>query len=624
MRQFTFTIPKACLLPFAVLTVLYITAPLYFVLGLGTEDQPGFQREISSSEAALADEVRVLSAEIERLKANMAQFHGLAEDLNIEQKSNIEPKDNYEITKQSDNKEEKSLDVIAATQAVMTAATGTTKKPVFHTKQDDVDRNKMAEEIERGAVHLDPKDKVVTGKIIADVDKRDAVKEAMHHAFSGYAQYAFGKDEVRPLSNTAGNDFGGLGASIVDALDTLYIMDMKDEFERCRDWVARELTFDKDVSVSFFETTIRYLGGLLATFELTEDSVFLDKAVDLGDRLLGAFSTGSGLPLCDVNLRTGRGSCPSWSGGSVTFAETATVQMEFRKLTELTGDDRYWHASAAVIDKLRQIGPADGLYGMFLNYNSGKVANPHVTFGARGDSAYEYFLKVWLQSGKNEDTFESMYRRSMDGMTTQLLQRSAPSGLPYIAERARNGNLVHKMDHLVCFVPGMLALGYSNGVMASSAGVDFLDLAEGMAETCYELYRRQKTGLAPEIVKFRPGQDFGIDAGDRHNLLRPETVESLFVLYRLTGKQRYRDWGWDIFEAFNTHARHTTAFTSLDDVTVLPPRRRDRMESYFLAETLKYLYLLFCDESVIPLDKYVFNTEAHPFRIESQFSARGG
>ena len=104
---------------------------------------------------------------------------------------------------------------------------------------------------------------------------------------------------------------------------------------------------------------------------------------------------------------------------------------------------------------------------------------------------------------------------------------------------------------------------------------------------------------------------------DKHNLLRPETAESYFVMYRLTGDKKYQEWGWEMLEAFEKYCRVEHGYTSISDVTnkdnTMP---RDKMESFFLGETLKYLFLLFSDESdLIPLDKYVFNTEAHPLPI---------
>lgn len=194
----------------------------------------------------------------------------------------------------------------------------------------------------------------------------------------------------------------------------------------------------------------------------------------------------------------------------------------------------------------------------------------------------------------------------------------------------------------MCFLSGTLALGATKGLTKKQAmennmlnfeDLENLKLAEDLAKTCFEMYSVTSTGLAPEIAYFHTeefseqGHDGGnksseyindiiIRPADRHNLLRPETVESFFVLYRITEDLKYREWGWQIFEAFEKYTKiGTGGYSSLDDVTVIPPPRRDKMETFFLGETLKYLYLLFGDSSHIPLDKFVFNTEAHPIPI---------
>jgi len=140
--------------------------------------------------------------------------------------------------------------------------------------------------------------------------------------------------------------------------------------------------------------------------------------------------------------------------------------------------------------------------------------------------------------------------------------------------------------------------------------------------TCYALYSRTELGLSPEIVYFNEGHtDFTVHAGDEHNLLRPETVESLFVLYRVTHNSTYRDWAWKIFGAFERHARVGHGYSSLKDVTVGTnegsDKYRDEMPSYFLAETLKYFYLLFSPVELISMDRWVFNTEAHPLTVRT-------
>ncbi len=134
-------------------------------------------------------------------------------------------------------------------------------------------------------------------------ERQKSVAAALKHAWDAYVAHAWGHDHLKPMSRSAQNWFG-LGLTIVDSLDTLYMVGLREEFMRARDWVATSLDFsDKDKDVNLFETTIRVLGGLLSAFHLTRDRVFLDKGKDLGDRLLGAFTSPSGVPYSDVNLR---------------------------------------------------------------------------------------------------------------------------------------------------------------------------------------------------------------------------------------------------------------------------------------------------------------------------------
>lgn len=170
----------------------------------------------------------------------------------------------------------------------------------------------------------------------------------------------------------------------------------------------------------------------------------------------------------------------------------------------------------------------------------------------------------------------------------------------------------------MCFLPGTLALGAHYGLPA-----DHMGLARALMDTCYQMNRQMATGLSPEIAHFslhaqKDQKDVLVKPADRHNLLRPETVESLFYLYRLTGDRTYQDWGWEILQSFNTYTRVPSGgYSSISNVQdPHNPQPRDKMESFFLGETLKYLFLLFSDDmDLLSLDAYVFNTEAHPLPI---------
>ncbi|XP_068617023.1 mannosidase, alpha, class 1B, member 1b [Brachionichthys hirsutus] len=444
----------------------------------------------------------------------------------------------------------------------------------------------------------------------------EAVQEAFKHAWKGYKDFAWGHDELRPLSKSY-TEWFSLGLTLIDSLDTMWIMGLKEEFEEAKAWVASELTFNKNVDVNLFESTIRILGGLLSTYNLTGDQLFLDKAKDIGTRLMPAFNTPSKIPYSDVNIGTGTAHPPRWTSDS-TVAEVASIQLEFRELSRLTEDPRYQAAVAEVVTQIHKLdGKLDGLVPMFINTNSGRFSHQGTyTLGARADSYYEYLLKQWIQGGKEENQLLEDYLQAVEGMKRHLLQKSSPSGLTFVGELS-HGEFSPKMDHLVCFLPGTLALGAHNGLPA-----DHMDLAQRLMETCHQMYVQMETGLSPEIVHFNmyqgSAQDVNVKFADRHNLLRPETVESLFYMYRFTKDHKYREWGYEILQNFNNYTKVSSGgYTSINNVRDPDyPSPRDKMESFFLGETLKYLYLLLSDDPhLLSLDQYVFNTEAHPLPI---------
>uniref|UniRef100_A0A3Q1FKD0 alpha-1,2-Mannosidase n=1 Tax=Acanthochromis polyacanthus TaxID=80966 RepID=A0A3Q1FKD0_9TELE len=444
----------------------------------------------------------------------------------------------------------------------------------------------------------------------------EAVREAFRHAWKGYKESAWGHDELRPMSKSYSEWFG-LGLTLIDALDTMWILELKEEFEEAKSWVATELSFNKNVDVNLFESTIRILGGLLSTYHLTGDTLFLDKAKDIGYRLMPAFNTPSKIPYSDVNIGKGTAHPPRWTSDS-TVAEVTSIQLEFRELSRLTQEPQYQAAVAEVMMQVHKLdGKLDGLVPMFINTNNGQFTHQGIyTLGARADSYYEYLLKQWIQGGKKENQLLEDYLQAIEGVKKNLLQKSSPNGLTFVGELS-HGQFSPKMDHLVCFLPGTLALGAHNGLPA-----DHMDLAKELMETCYQMYIQMETGLSPEIVHFNMHQgstrDIEVKLADRHNLLRPETVESLFYLHRLTNDHKYQDWGWEILQNFEKYTKVSSGgYTSINNVRDPEyPSPRDKMESFFLGETLKYFYLLFSNNTnLISLDQYVFNTEAHPLPI---------
>lgn len=446
-------------------------------------------------------------------------------------------------------------------------------------------------------------------------ERREAVVDAFRHAWKGYKAYAWGHDHLRPMSRT-GHTWFGLGLTIVDGMDTMYLMGLHEELAAARDWVAHSLQLDQHRDVNLFETTIRVLGGLLSMHTLTEEQMYLDKALELGRRLLPGFRSASGVPYSDVNLASGVAHAPAWAPDS-SVSEVASLQLEFRALSHASGDPQFEKKAFAVSELLHRSPKKEGLVPMFINAETGRFnADSTLTLGARADSYYEYLLKQWLQTGKAISWLKEDYLAAVEGIQKHLVRRSEPNKLLFIGELVRGRTFYPKMDHLVCYFPGTLILGHVVGGLPQS----HMELARELMDTCIRMYSINPTFLSPEIAHFnlkpQGARDILIKGNDAHNLLRPETLESLWYMYYFTRNETYRDLAWRIFQGFEKHCKvpgggYTTIGSVLNAKQTAP---RDMMESFFLAETLKYLYLLFSEEDVLERyspTKYLFNTEAH-------------
>ncbi|CAD6187393.1 unnamed protein product [Caenorhabditis auriculariae] len=449
-------------------------------------------------------------------------------------------------------------------------------------------------------------------------ERQRAVVKAFQHAWSGYKLYAWGHDQLKPVSKSY-SDWFDTGLTIVDSIDTAIIMGLEKEVAEGTEWIRDKLSFEHDRFVNLFEVTIRVLGGLLTSFHLTGDKMFAEKKrKDLGERLLPAFThSKSKVPLSDVNLKRRTAKPPQWSSES-SLSEITTLQLEFRDLSRITGNKTFERIAFEVSEHVHKLGCEDhnGLCGMYLDSGSGKFRpSTTITFGARADSYYEYLLKQWVQTGKKIYWLKEDYANAMKAMEEKLWRHSEPKSLWFVGELINGQTYSPKMDHLVCFLAGTLALGKINGFPDSH-----LDMAEKLAETCQNMYINP-SGLGPEIAHFNmlPGSkdDLYVKPLDAHCLLRPEAIEAWFYLYRITGDKKYQEWGWSAFKAIEQHARIATGgYSSVNNVKRLPVTYRDLMESFYLAETLKYLYLLFeDDQKTLPFDQWVFNTEAHPLPI---------
>ncbi len=413
------------------------------------------------------------------------------------------------------------------------------------------------------------------------------VRDEFLFAWRSYETHASGHDEWRPVSGTVRDWYGdSLLMTPVDALDTMVLMGLTDEARRTRDLIAAKLSFDKDIPVKNFEITIRLLGGLLSGFQLTGDERLLRLAEDLGTRLLPAFESPTGMPYMFVNLRTG-----AVSGARSNPAEIGTLVLEFGTLARLTHRPIFFEKAKRAIVALHSRRSRLGLVGEEIDVETGAWISRASHVGGGIDSYYEYLLKCSLLFG--DPDCRSMWNESRKALNARVADET-PQGLWYGQVDMDTGErTATEFGALHAFLPAVLALGGDIG------------RARRLQDSCFRMWTG--SGLEPEVIDYRT-----MKVTDPGYALRPEIMESAYVLSRTTKDPRYREMGRRFFDDLVAHCRTEAGYTVLK--SVVTKEKGDLMPSYFLAETLKYLYLLEAPDETLDFEHVVLNTEAHPLR----------
>lgn len=453
------------------------------------------------------------------------------------------------------------------------------------------------------------------------IKKREKIREMMLHSWNNYVKYAWGHNELKPLSKQghSAGIFGSntqIGATIVDALDTLYLMGFIEEFNMAKEWINKSLNLQSlDTDMSLFEMNIRFIGGLLSSHTLTNDKFFLLKAQEIADSLMPAFDTPTGIPYSLVNPKRKTKQNYNWaSAGCSILAEIGTLSLEYQYLTDHTGNKIYEDKIKKIYELLESTEKDTGLYYNYINPTNAKWCQKHASLGALGDSFYEYLIKYWLYTNKKDEKILDMFKNTLDSIRRLMIATSS-TGLTYVGEY--NSRLISKMDHLTCFVGGLFTLTTLNVPLNDADKNYYKELAMNVTHTCHESYDRTPTKIGPEAFHFERSETDAqaIKSNEKYYILRPEVIEGYFYLWRLTHDNKYRDWAWQAVEAIEKYCKTDNGYSGIRDVYSSQPEKDDVQQSFFLAETLKYLYLIYSDDNILPLDKYVFNTEAHPLKI---------
>ena len=416
------------------------------------------------------------------------------------------------------------------------------------------------------------------------------------HAWNGYKRYAWGHDSLKPLSKQP-FDWYGPGHSLlmtpVDALDTLILMGLTEQADEARMLIDTQLNLNQDIYVKDFEITIRLLGALISCYEGTGDKRLLELADELGRRMLPMFDSPTGMPYEYVNLRTG-----AVRGTRSNPAEIGSLLLEYGTLARLTGKHAYYDkAKRAVVELYKRRSPI-GLVGSEIDVETGTWTN--TTAGIMGgiDSYYEYLLKASILFGDKD--CDQMWRSSADAID-RYLSDFEPDGLWYGQADMNTGKRTTTLyGALDAFLPAVLTLGND------------LERAKQLQDSSFRMWMIE--GIEPERLDYstKNNTTAGMKIVSPGYPLRPEIIESTYYLYHSTHDPKYLAMGVTYYNALVKYCRTDEAYAALKDVKT--KAKDDSMESFFFAEVMKYLYLLFAPEEILDFDKVIFNTEAHPLK----------
>lgn len=418
------------------------------------------------------------------------------------------------------------------------------------------------------------------------------VKDETLRAWNAYKTYAWGHDELKPLTQSYADWYKApLYISLIDAYSTLKIMGFENEANEIEQFVVDSLSFDKDIEVKTFEVIIRILGGLTSMYELSGNPDILVKAEDFGNRILPAFQSASGLPYYWVNLKTG-----AVHGDTINVAEAASNLIELGILSYYTQNPKYYQAAKKATCTIFNNRSEIGLIAQDIRVSSGEWLSTESHIGACTDSYFEYLYKGWLLFGDAD--LKQMWDKTLPPILKYVAEPSDTSlwfGLVNYKTGERTSNVVTLWD---AYFPGLLALSGN------------LEPAIKSQKTWHALWI--KNGLEPMVYDYQ--KKAILNPGYQ---LNPEIMESAFYLYYFTEDSLYQQMGKTYFDDLKKYCRTPLAYAQMKNVVT--KEQDDAMPSFFFAETLKYLYLLFSNQQAINPETVVFNTEAHPF-FKNSFS----
>ncbi|XP_034140686.1 ER degradation-enhancing alpha-mannosidase-like protein 2 isoform X2 [Drosophila guanche] len=452
------------------------------------------------------------------------------------------------------------------------------------------------------------------------LELREDVRRMFQHAYDGYLTHASNYDELRPLTCDGHDTWGSYSLTLIDALDTLATMGNFTEFQRVFTLLTKKVNFDRDINVSVFETNIRIVGGLLSAHLLSRragvelesgwpcQGPLLRMAEDVARRLLPAFDTNTGMPYGTVNLRYG---VPKGETPVTCTAGVGTFLIEFGTLSRLTGNKIYEEVALQAVFALWEHRSPIGLFGNHIDVQSGRWTALDSGIGAGVDSLFEYLVKAAILLNRPE--LLELFHEARGAIDKYMRKEDW-----YVWVGMNKGHVTLPVfQSLEAFWPGILSI--------------IGDTEPAMRTIVRYVSVWKKYGFLPEFYNIAAGEA----APDREVYpLRPELIESTMYLYRSTKNEYLLELGERVLETLEFSAKTKCGYATIRNV--LTHEKENRMESFFLAETSKYLYLLFDSDNflhsdggqgelldtgenvcVVQTGAYIFNTEAHPMDMSA-------
>lgn len=498
-------------------------------------------------------------------------------------------------------------------------------------------------------------------------DRQLSVQDAFTRCWNSYKSEAWLADELAPLSGLPRNDLGW-ATTLIDNLDTLWVMGMREDLDQAIAAVAN-VSFEDTPSpeINTHEVNIRTLGGLLSAYDLSGDPRLLQKSIEIGDLLYTIFDTPNRMPIIHWDLHKAARQEEQQTEEVASASELGSFILEFTRLSQITRDLKYFDAAQNLMMKLEQRQDQTRLPGMWpvtLNARSENFDGDFYTMGAEVDSLYKTLPKAHVLLGGHIPTYRNMYEKFTRAAASHSFFRPLNAEnkdilllgsvrVSMMQNEQQHTKLEGEVNYHSCFAGGLFAMG---GQLFNIPA--HRQIANKLVDGCIWAHKTMPMGIMPERLDIVPcvsqrkcpwnkwfwrqevwkkannrpefDQSVNLDAfikdhnlpdgvisiPDRRYNLRPEMIESMLILYRITAREDLLDVAWELFENIQNATRVDKGNAAAVDVTDGDTHIHiDSMESYWMSQTLKYFYLMFSSPDLLSMNDYVFNSGGHPFKI---------